>query len=503
MGNGPGNLSEYWDLIEKNAALLGGCVWEWADHGLLAEDENGNHFYAYGGDFGDYPNDGNFCIDGLNDPNREPHTGLRELRQVLQPVKAELVSVQAGQVAVRLTNRLMFQDLTGLQGRWSLRRDDREIAWDRLAELAIQPGTSQDRLIRIPDLDGGGDWQLNLSFVQQADIRWARAGFEAARAQFPLLPASWRILPAGGARLHVREEARQLLVSGETFDLSFDLGSGMLTRYAWQDVQLVQNGPRINLWRAPTDNDQGFGSAAAAWRKSGLDHLQHRLSGCTWNLADDHLTLACETVQAPPARQPACRARMVYTICPDGTVRLDCHFEPNPDLPYLPRLGNSWQLSGELDQVTWYGRGPQESYPDKKTAAVIGRYQAAVADLHEPYIRPQENGAHADTTIVALTNDLGLGILFSCPQSLSFSAHDYSDAALTEAAHDHQLARDDATVWLNLDIAQGGLGSNSCGPEPLPEYRLQPVARDLSYYFRPYSEASHEFFDRARILKIG
>jgi len=502
MGNGPGNLQEYWDLIENNPSLLGGFVWEWVDHGILAQNESGQQFYAYGGDFGDYPNDGIFCVDGLNYPDRTPHTGLMELKQVLQPVKTELVDLQPGKAVIRLTSRMLFRSLDWLQGRWSLRCDDREIAGGFLGELDIQPGKSSDREIVLPDLGQNGDWQLNLVFSQKMDALWARAGFAAGRAQFALQAATWQTLPAAGRScLSAEAEDGRLMVEGDDFYLEFDLARGLLTDYIWQDVPLVLRGPQTNLWRAPTDNDRGFHSAAAAWRQAGLDHIQHRLAACSWNLSGSCLTLECTIVQAPPIIRPACKTRMTFTVFADGTIRLDCHFEPNSALPYLPRLGTCWQLSGHLDRVSWYGRGPQESYPDKKVAAPVGFYQADVADLHEPNVRPQENGAHADTTLVALTNELGLGLLFSCQQGLSFSAHDYSDEMLTAANHDYQLEHDDSTTWLNLDVAQGGLGSNSCGPEPLAQYRLQPEPRDLSYTVCPYAEGIHDFFDRGRNLK--
>jgi beta-galactosidase/beta-glucuronidase len=496
MGNGPGNFKEYWQLIEQNKSLLGGCVWEWVDHGILAESEDGRTFYAYGGDFGDYPNDGIFCVDGLNYPHRQPHTGLLELKQVIAPVHVEAVDMKNG--SFRLINRQLFTDLSSLQGRWSVRRNGREVAWGRLPELDLAPGTGRLIELKLPQIDQSADWLLDFDFTQQADTLWAKAGFSVARTQFELGRARLKTVAAEELPgLHIEVNDDWLLVTGDAFSASFDLARGLLSDYTWMDMPMLQSGPKAHLWRAPTDNDDGFAKISQRWKDAGLDRLQDRLDQCSWTLDNNRLIVRCRTIQAPPVIHPACTTEWTYTIYGDGTLRVDCQFLPRADLPYLPRLGNRWALSSELDQITWYGRGPQESYPDKKTAAFIGLYQAGLADLHEPYIRPQENGAHADTRIVALTNDLGAGLLFSGLSDFSFSAHDYSDEALTAADHDDLLERDDEVTWLTIDAAQGGLGSNSCGPEPLPEYRLEPDPHQFSYFVRPFSDGLHDFFDRA------
>ncbi len=501
MGNGPGSLEDYWQMIYREKALLGGCVWEWVDHGILAEREDGSLFYAYGGDFGDYPHDGIFCVDGLNYPHRQPHTGLLELKQAMAPVTVEAVNKQTG--AFRLINRLFYTDLSWLQGRWSITADAREVASGYLEQLNLAPGENQIVNIPLPQIDQSSDWQLSFTFTQKHQTRWAPAGYMVAASQFELAARQLKKDPADALPgLQVEVDRDFLTASGESFSISFDLGRGLLTDYTWQDIPMLQKGPDTCLWRAPTDNDNGFSNIAEQWRREGFDKLQNRLESCDWQIEDNCLLIKCVTIQAPPVIKPACRTEWIYTLFGDGTLKIDCRFTPRSDLPYLPRIGHRWTLSGELETAVWYGRGPHESYPDKKISALTGLYEAAVTDLHEPYVRPQANSAHEDVKIAAIKNDLGAGLVFYSDQAFSFTAHDYSEEALTQASHEDLLERDADNTWLNIDARQGALGSNSCGPEPLPPYRLEPLACQLTYYVRPYADGLYDLFEQAGSVPV-
>ncbi|MCK9252128.1 MAG: DUF4981 domain-containing protein [Clostridiales bacterium] len=491
MGNGPGNLQEYWDLINEHPSLLGGCVWEWVDHGILAvQDET--PFYAYGGDFGDYPHDGVFCIDGLNYPDRTPHTGLMELKRVLQPVDFVAQDLTAGHM--HLVNRRLYTDLSDLAGRWSVQRNGQEVAGGPLDLSGCPAGAQKVLALELPAIDGEHDWTLGLQLTQRRDTLWAPAGFVVAESQFVLAEAVRKDdLPAMSG-LYAVEADHRLHITGEQFRVSFDTRRGLLASYTWQDQVLLKEGPRVALWRAPTDNDQGFAHVADKWRQARLDHLQERLVSCSWTLGSDRIVIRCEKVQAPPVLRPVCRTVSTYTITGDGAIRLDTQFTPSTDLPYLPRIGLEWQLPGEMDQVSWYGRGPRESYPDKKRYARIGLWQSPVADLHEPYVRPQENGSHEDCRHLTVTDARGIGLCVAARDHFAFTAHDYSHMDLTGAEHDVALARDPETVWLTIDAAQSGLGSNSCGPEPLREYRLIPEPVGLSILLKPCGNGLHDVF---------
>ena len=492
MGNGPGNLKEYWDLIYASKRLIGGCVWEWADHGIRAEAEDGQEFFAYGGDFGDEPNDGVFCIDGLTTPEHDPHTGLIEYKKVIQPVKAEHV----GDGRMRLTNMNYFTDLAWLDGFWRLVMDGSVVKSGCLGTLDILPGQSREFDIPLGQLTRNGDWQLELLFTLNADTLWAERGHVVAREQFAVKAASPLAEPASGLpALDVSVLESDILVSGQEFTAMFSAETGRLEWYEYQG-QPVVSGPVVpNLWRAPTDNDKPM---VALWKQAGLDKLQSRVTDATWEQTGSNIfTLTAETVHGPYSRDVALRMTSRYTVYGDGSVRCRFEFKPNPALPHLPRLGVSMELESDMNNLKWYGRGPHENYPDKKTAAHIGLYGGKVEDQHEFYVRPQENGAKQDVSWAMLHDSRGLGVLVAGQPSFSFNAHDYSDMDLTMAEHAHELERQE-TITLNIDYAQGGLGSASCGPGPLEQYQLKPEPAVLEFVLRPAVNGADDLFMKAR-----
>ena len=498
MGNGPGNLAEYWDMIYNNKALIGGCVWEWVDHGILTKDKNGESYFAYGGDFNDFPNDGAFCIDGLNYPDRKPHTGLLEYKKVIQPVKITFFDKETGKLSIKNMN--YYTELSWLEGRYSVAKNGTVILSGNLGELTIAPGEEGAFKVDLPPFEIDGDYQLNLSFVQKQDTLWAKAGYEVASEQLALSACTRELINPEYPKLTLTEKENELEVLGEEFKLVFDTAKGIIKGYQYQDMNLIEKGPETNLWRAMTDNDNGFYGNSKRWTEAGVDRLQHRCASCNWQLIDEKLEIKVETVDAPYSLQPACRSYYTYTVYGDGTIGIRVEFEPAKGLGHIPRLGTNLRLNGDLNRIIWYGRGPQENYPDKKSAAYIGLYQSTVADQHEAYVRPQENGAHEDTAFAAVTNGLGLGLVFIGKPSFSFTAHDYSDAALDKAKHNHEIQREGCT-WINIDYKQGGLGSNSCGPEALEEYRLMPEPAKHEYLIRPYVNGVQDLFQLAREIK--
>ncbi|MDD3242147.1 MAG: glycoside hydrolase family 2 TIM barrel-domain containing protein, partial [Eubacteriales bacterium] len=493
MGQGPGNLKEYWQAIEKYPRLIGGCVWEWADHGIRVSDENDEEFFAYGGDFGDMPNDGCFCVDGLCTPEREPHSGLLELKYTYQPVKAEYL----GQGKIRLTNRRAFADLSDLHGVWMLAKDGERVQGGVLGALNIAPGESREIELPLEDMPDNGDYRLNLSFLLAEEAAWAEAGYEVAREQFAVKAPRREsedsfAMPA----LEVDESGDEVSVTGEEFFVLLSKRTGMLESYCLGDEELVEQGPRANLWRAPTDNDV---HQAEQWKKVGLDRLQHRCVSSS--VSQPHsacVEFRARIVSGPYSLPPVLTTDVTYRMFGDGAVECSFAFDPRADLPYLPRLGVMMQLSQQLDRVKWYGRGPHENYPDKQDSAPVALYESDVYSLHEEYVRPQENGAHGDCELVFAHDARGRGLLFAGDVPFSFTAHDYSQEMLTQAQHGNELESEEAT-YLAIDAAQGGLGSNSCGPEPLEEYRLKPAARTLRFVVRPCLWGRDDAFALARI----
>ena len=484
MGNGPGSLKEYWETIYQYPRLLGGCVWEWTDHGIRQKTEGGVEWFAYGGDFGDTPNDGNFCIDGLTSPDRVPHPGLLELKKVIAPVWAEPKDLRAGVITVH--NRHDFASLAPLEAHWSVQRDGVTVQQGTLPRLDIPAGSAGD--VNIPyTLPASGDAWLDVVWALAEDTRWASRGHEVAWAQFvlPVAPAaSTPISLASLPPLTVMEVGRDLRISGEDFALTFDARRGLLTDWVYQGVPLLTRGPQLNVWRAPTDNDV---SLARKWREAGLDRLGSRTTSMAWErLASQSVRVTVAATLAADALPPAFAVTYSYTVYGSGDVLLETQISPHEKLPPLPHLGLQLRLASEFDRFAWYGLGPHESYPDRRESVKLGIFSGTVQHQFETYVRPQENGNKSDVRWASVTNAHGLGLLATAQPLLNVSVHHYTPEDLTQARHTFDLAPRAETIW-HLDHAQGGLGSQSCGPGPLPEYLLQPVGTRFSVRLTPFS----------------
>ncbi len=489
MGNGPGNLKEYWEAIYAHPRLLGGCVWEWADHGIRQITDDGEEWFAYGGDFNDQPNDGNFCIDGLNLPDRIPHTGLLEYKKVIEPVKVEAADLSKGVLKVR--NLYQFSTLAHLEGVWTLRRDSEIVAQGTLPPLDTPPGG--ETLVTLPcDLQPpapGADGWLEIQFLLRADTLWAKRGHEVAWEQFALpapAPVTRRLPTASLPPLCVLETPTTLQVQGEEFCVAFDRFRGAICAWEYQGAPILDGedaGPRFNTWRAPTDNDVWM---AQEWRKAGLDRLQARLRRFVWEQPSDSVVVVtAETTEAPCSLPPAFALVYRYTLYGSGEIALTLEVAPREGLCNLPRIGLQMRLHGDYDRFAWYGRGPHDSYSDRKESARVGVYRGMVEDQFEMHIRPQENGNKTDTRWAAITNARGLGLLCVGVPLLNVSARHYSQENLTEAKHTFDLIEQDAT-YLYLDYAQCGLGSQSCGPGPLEKYLLKPQPVVFTVRLRPF-----------------
>ncbi len=488
MGNGPGNLKEYWDAIRAYPRLMGGCVWEWVDHSVRQRTASGEEWWAYGGDFGDEPNDGNFCVDGLNWPDRTPYPGLIEYKKVLEPVHVEALDLAAGQV--KIVNRYAFRSLRHLEGRWRITRDGEVIQQGRVPALDVPPGGEAPLTIyyRLPVGDTpAAAYRLELSFVLAEDTPWAPAGYELAWAQFdlPVVAPPRPILKVREMpRLTVETGPRSLVVRGEDFRLAFDTFYGALTAWEFAGMSLLTAGPKLNVWRAPTDNDVHI---AKEWAKAGLDRLQRRVSRVELVRADERVVqLEVAASLAPVFLRPAFDVTTLYTIYGSGDVVIRTHVMPLGTLPVLPRLGLQLRLPGRFDRFAWYGRGPHENYVDRKESAAVGVYAGTVQEQYVPYVFPQENGNKSDVRWAAVTDIRGAGLLAIAMPLLNVSVHHYAPEDFTAAKHTFELVRRNETI-LHLDHAQCGLGSNSCGPGPLPQYLLQPEETTFSVRLRPFT----------------
>ncbi len=487
MGNGPGNLKEYWEAIRACPRLMGGCVWEWVDHSVRMFTAEGKEWFAYGGDFDDQPNDGNFCIDGLNFPDRKPHTGLMEYKKILEPVSVEIVDLLARKL--RLANRYAFLSLEHLRAKWTLLQDDRVIERGLLPALNIPAGTSQEVSLpyALPQPRAGATYWLNLSFELAEATRWAAAGHEVAWAQFELplrAPDVDPLQPADLPCLQVHNSGSELVVEGEDFEIGLDTFHGTLTRWEVNGATLLTEGPLVDLWRAPTDNDVNI---AKEWRAARLDTLEQRVEGVSLDDSDmSSVKVAVSAVLGSASLAPAVRCLYAYTFLGNGEVQLEVQVIPLRKLPVLPRVGVQLRLPGHLDRFAWYGRGPHENYIDRMESARVGVYRSTVAEQYVPYIFPQENGNKSDVRWASLTNLRGEGLLVLGAPLINVSALHYTPQDLTTAAHTYELEPRDEII-LHLDLAHHGLGSNSCGPVPLEKYWLKPAPFKFAVRLRPFS----------------
>lgn len=502
MGLGPGSLKEYWETIYAHDRLIGGCVWEWVDHGMLVSDEDGVEYYAYGGDFGDTPNDGNFCVDALNYPDRTPHTGLIELKKAYEPVKFELLDPEKGVLKIR--SFFAFKSLDDLDASWAVTRDGEAVLQGRLDLSGVAAGC--EKTVELPGwkLPADGCCFLEISVRQAFETRWAERGHEVTFEQIALPAASAVLrLPARDLPpIQLDETEDAALITGEDFQLLFDRRSGALVSWTHAGDELLEDGPRLNVWRAPIDNDVHI---KEKWKLFGLDRLQTRVRDFTVDLiGETAVRVTVESVHAADSLPPMLETKVTYTAFGSGDVRVNVKFIPLRKMPWLPKLGLQFVLPGEMDRVLWFGRGPHENYPDMCWSAPVAQYKALVEDLHEPYVRPQENGARGGVQALSVVDINGAGVQFVGEkvfgEGFSFTAHNYSDEALDEAKHTNELEPEELTT-LSIDYRQCGVGSNICGPEPQEQYKIYLTEEaEFQFVMRPYSRQLGDMMKLARVL---
>jgi beta-galactosidase/beta-glucuronidase len=514
MGNSAGNLQEYWDAIYQYRRLLGGFIWEWADHGLIQTSESGEQSYAYGGDFGDYPNAGTFCLDGLLFPDRGLKSSILEYKKVIQPVVVKAMDMAEG--SVKITNRYDFISLYHLQPLWSLRKDGETIQQKELPPLELPAGA--DQVISIPYehalVQPDGEYWIHISFVLREHTLWAECGYEIAWADLPLPAKSavQRILPiADMPILEVKETANTVGVRGQDFTLEFCKKSGTISKWESMGASLIQSGPKLNLWRAPLDNDVQL---KKAWMAAGYDKLKENLRAISVCEVNRHvLEITCHFDHGADGLGMCFSSQSIYTIYGSGDVFITTHLKPRErgsvperarsglhlsvdvmvamnavfkkELPPLPRFGMQFKMPDTYNQFKWYGRGPHECYIDRKESGKLDIYDGTVEEQFVPYISPQENGNKADVRWAALTNPSGVGLLIVGLPLLNTSVHHYDTEDLTETKHVHQLTRRNETI-VNLDQEQSGIGNESAGYAPtLPSYLMEPAERTFTYRLKP------------------
>lgn len=490
MGNGPGNLKDYQDLVYAHDKLQGGFVWEWFDHGIESFTESGEKYYRYGGDFGDDPSNKDFCIDGLIMPDRTPSPGLYEYKKVIEPITTTAIDIQKG--IINLLSRYDFANLDRFNLVYKVMEDDVILQTGFMAVPSIEARANKD--ITLPyDLSvikvkPGAHYYVNISYQLREDTSYASSGHELATAQFelPLYKEGIVVRPEG--ILNVEKEHTTLHVKGANFSLDFNLVNGNLMNIVRDGMQVLSKGPRLTLWRAPISNDMEI---IDKLKKVYFLHLEHEVvMNIDYHMEGNILKVEVDTINSTTNSAWHFKTKYVYTVCPSGDILIDVEGTPSgrvdlaPDM--LPRIGVSMHLDKSMEHVRYFGMGPGENYADSKEAAQMGLYANTVDGLFTNYVIPQENGNHMGCKWVSMTNDRGMGLLASTEGDFNFSASWYEDKDLDDAKHTCDLVKRDYIVF-NVDYKQNALGTNSCGQWQLDKYRAKFEDFKLSFRLTPFN----------------
>jgi len=492
MGNSVGNFADYWAIIERYPKLQGGFIWDWVDQGLRKVTAAGDTIWAYGGDFGPpgTPSDGNFVINGLVQPDRMPNPHYWEVKAVYQWVRTEAVDALHGRV--RVHNRYQFRDLSGLDMRWRLREDGSVVAEGSADLPPVAPGASADVALPLPPVTWkrGAEYHLDVRYLRRADDGLLPAGHEEAATQLDLgVPGGAAPEPPSPAgRAELREVAGTMVLTAGDVRAEVDRATGLLRAYRVGDRELLRAPLAPDFWRAPTDNDFGgdWQLHLAVWKDAGAGFTVDRIEQGS---EPDGTARVTVTGQIPAGDSPL---TLTYALAPDGTLEVGERLDPvaGADLPRLPRFGMHTELPARYHRTEWFGRGPMESYRDRKTAAFVGRWSLDVSGWAHPYVRPQETGNRTDVRWLTLLDDEGWGLRVEAEPLLEVTAIPYARADLDPGPakaqrHWGELRRRDA-IYLNVDFGQMGVGGiDSWGPTALPEYSLPYGRYEYRFRLRP------------------
>ncbi len=484
MGNGPGCLKEYWDLIYAEDRFLGGCVWEFIDHSFAIGDRPlADPHYTYGGDFGDAPHDGNFCVDGLVYPDRRPHTGLMEYKQVIKPFAVTAFDPAAGKVTIK--NLRCFTDLSDLDFVWCVEYNGACVLSGR-ALLPIEPQESAELILPAEAwADRESDCYVTLTAVQNTATPWGDVGFEVGFEQLALpaerrAPVSVTETLSPYAEIAYTETLDAITVTAAATVYKINRATGLVTSLCDNGHELLASPICPTVWRAPTDNDRNI---RHRWQSAGLNDPQLKCYTCAVTASDaGFVTVTAELGLVPVYRKPILTATVTYTVYAEGGIRIDMNAKVADHVPFLPRFGLEFLMPAESEYLSYFGRGPVESYRDKRHASRQGVFKTTVSDHFEHYVRPQENMAHADTRWMQVASVAGHALLaLSTGEAFSFNCSHYTPAYLTATGHDYELVPM-AETCVNLDAIQSGIGSNSCGPGLHERWQLRE--KELSFSVR-------------------
>jgi beta-galactosidase len=490
MGNSLGNFKEYWDAIYEYPCLLGGAIWEWADHGFakrhdslrlqMLEDAakltlNEGEYWAYGGDFNDHPNAGNFCIDGLVGPDRTPNPHYYEMQKIYQSIRMQAVDAANG--VIRVINHHFFTNLNAYDVCWELREDGVSVATGELPRIDVAPGDSGTLTIPIPreTMKPAHEYAVTVSIVLDSDTLWAGKGFAMGCEQFVVQKAAaGHYGNLGDAdRVTVEEGADTVTMTGEAFSLSLNATSGSLTSYCLQGRELLTRPLTPHFWKPANDNQlrNKYDERLGPWR--------HAHALCKVTAMRVEANSVCFDMSVPVGGG---RLTLSYTADNDGALRVAADYTPGSDgeLPLLPQFGIRMALPPDMQELSWYGRGPHENYCDRKTNCFLGSYAMPLEEFITPYIHPQDNANRMDIRWMEFAGDIRLRIVGEGP--LQIRAWSYDEEDLQQATHNHALPRRDFITVNVASVVHGVGGNNSWGARTLDTY-VNPGNRPYSIAF--------------------
>ena len=488
MGNGPGDFEDYFQMIHKDDRMCGGFVWEWCDHAIAhGTAENGKTRYYYGGDHGETIHDGNFCMDGLVYPDRTPHTGLLEYKNVYRPVRIVSYDQENGQMVVH--NYMDFDDLKDyVDIFYEMTQDGLTVEKGKLANVVASPHSDAEVELKL-QVPNTGKIYLKLIYRLKKEMPLLEQGYELGFDEMKLAneddrnrqAVKWLEQEKVMGTIAVKENDKQIVLQAKDFTYVLDKRTGLFEDMQFAGRSYINHPMELNIWRAPTDNDMYI---KLEWEKAHYDAAYTRayrievLQNKHGVLIMEHLAVVADTVQK------ILDVEMTWKINEDGKIEAVIEAVKDKEFPDLPRFGIRMFLNKKMDEITYFGMGPQESYRDKHQASCHGLFRSKVAQMHEDYIRPQENGSHYDCDYVELTNGQ-CGIAAVSKNPFSFNASVYTQEELERVSHNYELKESDSTVFC-MDYAMNGIGSNSCGPDVMDKYRFDEEAFQFQFELIPF-----------------
>ena len=529
MGNAVGNLKEYWDIIRKYKKLQGGFIWDFIDQGLLKRDKDGNFFFAYGGDYNDKPNDFNFCINGIVSPDRTTQPEIKEVKKIYQNILISARDIE--QNRIEIFNEFFFTNLNEFDFFWSLIENGNLIKQGKLENIDIKPQTSKSIRMDINRdlLDSSKEYFLNISVMLRKSTKWALKGHEIAFEQIKLpvkIIQRKKKINKSIKNLKMTNK-NEIIIKGTDFSIEFSKSRGIISSLSYGDCKIINNnniefGPDLNVFRPPTDNNMnlavsyvqklintrnydlkkikemfnswGYDSkkinemiSQNTWYNTSLNKLKTKVKTIKVKRLKNNTIIVKITTNHRGKRKTGFIRKTIYHIFDNGKIKIKNSIIPFGKLPILPKIGNKMIISKEFSNISWYGRGPEENYPDRKTGYPIGIYQKDIKQMFYYYVKPQESGNREDVRWVVFKNNKNKGIRIESEVPFSFTAMQFIPEAIANAKHTNDLTPING-VFISIDKKVLGLGNGSCGPGVLKKYLVKPERIKYSYTIKPYKE---------------